>query len=167
IDAQKQKVLRRLTAQTLELPEGDRSLIEFSLPLDIKGTKLLTHSYKDKDDDQWLYLPSMRRVRRISSSGRSSSFMGSEFTYEDLSSQEIEKYHFNFLEIIQLDGHAIEKLEKTPKQKSGYSKMISYINPNLNSPVKVEYYDRKGDLLKVAEFQKFETFELAGKKQFR
>ena len=79
---------RFLTTRTLELTEdGDKSLIVFNSPRDVKGTATLTFTHKVGSDDQWLYLPSIKRVKRISSNNKSGPFVGSEFAYEDLSSQ--------------------------------------------------------------------------------
>ncbi len=80
-----------------EAGDGDKSIIVFNTPRDVKGTAILTHSHKKENDDQWLYLPSIKRIKRISSGNKSGSFMGSEFAYEDLSSQEVEKYTYTFL----------------------------------------------------------------------
>ena len=95
IDAYKSKTVRQMTGKTMETKsDGDKSLMVFQNPKDVKGTKMLTHTHKKGDDDQWLFLPSLRRVKRISSRSKTSSFMGSEFSYEDLGSQEIDKYQF-------------------------------------------------------------------------
>ena len=90
---------RNMTTKTLELIEdGDKSLIVFNSPKDVKGTATMTFTHKIGADDQWLFLPSIQRVKRISSSNKSGPFVGSEFAYEDLSSQEVEKYSYKFLE---------------------------------------------------------------------
>ena len=77
--------------------DGDRSLFIFDEPRDVAGTAMLVHSHKDAADDQWLYLPALTRVKRISSSNRSGSFMGSEFAYEDMSVPEVEKFTYRYL----------------------------------------------------------------------
>ena len=77
--------------------DGDRTLFVFDRPRDVKGTAFLVHAHKDEPDEQWLYLPALKRVKRISSSNRSGSFMGSEFSYEDLGAAEVEKYTYRFL----------------------------------------------------------------------
>ena len=90
--------VRRFRTRTLELiDDGDKTLSVFDEPADVRGTALLTHTHKTGDDDQWLYLPALKRVKRIGSSNRSGSFVGSEFSYEDLSSQEVEKYTYRWL----------------------------------------------------------------------
>ena len=91
IDSYGTRVSRKMKGTSMEGQNGeDRAITEFLSPADVKGTKLLTHSHKGEDDDQWLYLPAMKRKKRISGGARSSSFMGSEFSYEDLGSQDIE-----------------------------------------------------------------------------
>ena len=89
---------RSLSTKTLELTEdGDKSLIVFNSPKDVKGTSTLTFTHKVGADDQWLFLPAIQRVKRISSNNKSGPFVGSEFAYEDLSSQEVEKIHVQVL----------------------------------------------------------------------
>ncbi|MCG8379472.1 MAG: outer membrane lipoprotein-sorting protein, partial [Proteobacteria bacterium] len=87
---QGQESTRYLENKTLELTEdGDKSLIVFNSPKDVSGTATLTFTHKVGADDQWLYLPALKRVKRISSKNKSGPFMGSEFAFEDLTSQEV------------------------------------------------------------------------------
>jgi outer membrane lipoprotein-sorting protein len=168
IDAYGAKTTRLMKGMVMEVSEdGDKSISIFQNPKDVKGTKMLTHTHKSGDDDQWLYLPTVRRVKRISSSNKSSSFMGSEFSYEDLGSQEIEKYNYKLLNDIKIGGSAGWKLERVPKTKSGYSKMVMYVSQKYMNPVKVEYYDRKSELLKVAVFSNFKGFKAGTKSLWR
>ena len=95
---QGQESRRQLHIKVLEVADdGDKSLTVFDEPRDVKGTALLTHAHKQEADDQWLYLPALKRVKRISSSNKSGSFMGSEFAYEDMSAQEVEKFTYRYL----------------------------------------------------------------------
>ena len=90
---------KNLIFEELEDTLGDKSIIVFTEPRDVKGTSLLTHAnIEPKDDDQWLYLPALKRVKRISSSNRTGKFVSSEFSYEDLSTDEPEDYTFTWLE---------------------------------------------------------------------
>lgn len=157
INAHGDKIKRKMKAFTKERKnEGDYSINEFLWPADVKGTKLLTHAYKDKSDDQWLYMPAIKRVKRISSRNKSGSFMGSEFSYEDMGSQEPEKFKFKYLELTDVGGRKTHKMERIPTDKySSYSKQIVYEDLEYRMPTKVEYYDKKGELLKVAEFSNF------------
>ncbi len=89
-----QETTRDLSGKNLEVSgDGDKSMIVFKSPKDVKGTAVLTYTHKEGADDQWLFLPSINRVKRIASNNKSGPFVGSEFAYEDLSSQEIEKIH--------------------------------------------------------------------------
>ena len=171
-DAHGASTERIMKGKTLEVKgDGDKSLSIFEKPLDVKNTKMLTWSHKEGDDDQWLYLPSFKRWKRISSNNKSSSFMGSEFSFEDLGSQEPEKYNYKWLrdEKISVDGSSVNAwvLERKPKKKSGYSKQVLWMDQDKKNPAKIEYYDRKGELLKTAEFSKFKSYKISGKTVWR
>jgi hypothetical protein len=169
VDAYKSKTVRQMSGKTMEINgDGDKSLMVFKNPKDVKGTKMLTHTHKKGDDDQWLFLPSLRRVKRISSRSKTSSFMGSEFSYEDLGSQEIDKYNFNWIKDVKnKKGDALYILERKPKKKSGYSKMVMTISRKLKSAVKIDYFDKKGDLLKTGMFKNFKLYKVGSKKIYR
>ena len=168
IDAYGAKTTRIMEGKIREVKEdGDQSLMTFLNPKDVKGTKMLTHSHKGDDDDQWLYLPTIKRVKRISSSNKSSSFMGSEFSYEDLGSQEVDKYNFKWLKDVTIDGTKGWEVERVPKSNSGYSKMIMTVSSKYMNPTKIDYYDRKGQLLKEAVFSGFKSFKVGSKTLWR
>ena len=158
INAHGDRTTRRLEQRLLEVDgDGDRSLIEFASPSDVKGTRLLTWSHKRSDDDQWLFLPAINRVKRISSANRSGSFMGSEFSYEDLSSAEVEKYKHELLGEQEVDGRKAWKLRRVPLDaESGYSKLEELVDQAYKAPLVIEYFDRKGELLKTATFGGYE-----------
>ena len=157
IDANGHIRKRSMKMIVLERKGGNKSLMTFLSPADVKGTKFLTYEHLSKDDDQWLYLPAIKRVKRIASKSKSGSFMGSEFSYEDLSSFSAQKYIF--------DGNAQEKMvdgvkyyvgQRIPKSKySGYTKEISWVDAKRFLIKKVEYYDRKKELLKTATFDEY------------
>ena len=93
-----QESTREVRLKVIEVEgDGDRTMFVFDRPRDVKGTAFLVHAHKNEPDDQWLYLPALKRVKRISSSKQSGSFMGSEFSYEDLSAVEVEKYTHRYL----------------------------------------------------------------------
>jgi outer membrane lipoprotein-sorting protein len=147
-----QESIRMIRIKTLEVEDdGDMSLSIFDNPRDVKGTAFLTHSHKIGDDDQWLYLPALKRVKRISSRNKSGSFMGSEFSYEDIASQEVEKYTYRWLRDEIYDGRDCFVSERYPvdKKYSGYSRMVSWMDKEEYRPLKMEYYDRKNALLKT------------------
>ena len=95
---QGQESNRSIRIRMLEvLDDGDKSLTIFDSPKDIKGTAFLSHTHSLTADDQWLFLPALKRVKRIASANKSGPFVGSEFAYEDLTSQEVEKYTYKWL----------------------------------------------------------------------
>lgn len=100
-----QESVRELRNRSLEVADdGDKLLVIFDRPRDVDGTAFLTFTHKEGQDDQWLYLPALKRIKRISSNNKSGPFMGSEFAYEDLTSQEIEKYTYKHLRDEAVDG---------------------------------------------------------------
>ncbi|WP_457748647.1 outer membrane lipoprotein-sorting protein [Sulfurimonas sp.] len=161
INANNQKRERHMKMIILEKESGNKSLMTFLSPADVKGTKFLNYEHIHKDDDQWLYLPAIKRVKRIASKNKSGSFMGSEFSYEDLSSFSVKKYIFS--------GEAKEETingihyyvgKRVPVSKnSGYTKQISWVDAQTFLIKKVEYYDRKKELLKTAIFDDYKKIK--------
>ncbi len=136
--------------------DGDKSIITFLWPADVKDTRMLTWTHKTSNDDQWLYLPSLKRVKRISSRNKSGSFMGSEFAYEDIGSQEIEKYMYRYLRDESVGARQTQVIERIPVDKrSGYSKQVVWMDTTYNQAVKIDFYDRKSELLKTFTFSGF------------
>ncbi|MDF1879879.1 outer membrane lipoprotein-sorting protein [Sulfurimonas sp. MAG313] len=154
INAKGQKRKRHMKIIMLEKEAGDKSLMTFISPADVKGTKFLNYEHILKDDDQWLYLPALQRVKRIASKSKSGSFMGSEFSFEDLSSFNVNKYSYKGeASIVSLDGKKLYKGERFPiTENSGYTKNVFWIDTTTFLLHKVEYYDRKHELLKTAYF---------------
>ena len=157
---QNQTSQRDMRIKMLEVEgDGDKSLIVFDSPRDVKGTAFLSYSHATRADDQWLYLPALKRVKRISSSNKSGPFMGSEFAYEDLSSQEVEKYTYRYLREEQVAGDKGHVIERYPVDaNSGYSKQIVWVDEQHWRIHKIEYYDRKGDLLKNLVYQDYRLY---------
>ncbi len=149
---------RSLSNRILELTEdGDKSLIVFNSPKDVKGTATLTYTHKIGADDQWLYLPSIKRVKRISSNNKSGPFVGSEFAYEDLSSQEVEKYTYKFLKE---EGNLLFVEQDPVDPKSGYTRRIATYNKDKGYRLeKVEFYDRKNSLLKTLTYSDYKLYK--------
>jgi outer membrane lipoprotein-sorting protein len=151
--------LRRMRARVMETGAGDKRLIVFDEPGDVRGTTVLTHSHLDGSDDQWIYLPSLKRVKRIAGSNRSGPFMGSEFAYEDLASQELAKYSYQFLRDAACPGGQCYVIERRPADAtSGYSRQLVWIDHEEFRPWRVEYYDRKNTLLKVLQLEAYERY---------
>jgi len=160
------KIIRSMKSQTSELNDAEtRTLLEFLLPKDVKGTKLLTWSYDTKDDSQWIYLPAFKKIKRISSSSKTSSFMGSEFTYEDLRAASPEKYDYKFIKEEKTKGDTLWIYERRSKKKGGYSKQVVTVSKKYMSSISVDYYDRSSQLLKKGTMSDFQKFQV-GKKTF-
>jgi outer membrane lipoprotein-sorting protein len=142
---------RNIHSYTLEVEnDGDKSLVVFDTPRDVKGTAFLSYTHSNGPDDQWLYLPALKRVKRIASNNKSGPFMGSEFTYEDIASQEVEKYTYKYIRDEAYDGQDCFVLERYPVDKnSGYTRQIVWIDKVEYRHLKIEFYDRKDELLKT------------------
>ena len=167
-----EKSSRKIRNRTLEgHGDGDKSMSLFDDPADVKGTAMLTFSHGLNPDDQWLYLPALKRVKRISSRNKSGPFMGSEFAFEDLGSEEVEKYEHLFLREEACDGDQGWQCyvsQRIPAyQYSGYSKQIGWMDTKEYRPIKIEFYDRKGDLLKTLTWKNYQEYSIpSGEKTF-
>ncbi|MBL4630054.1 MAG: outer membrane lipoprotein-sorting protein [Paraglaciecola sp.] len=159
-NAEGEEVERKMRLKSLEmLDDGDKGLTIFDQPLDVKGTAFLNFSHATKPDDQWMYLPKLSKVKRIRSRNKSGPFMGSEFSFEDMSSFEIEKYKFKYLRDETFKSQACFVLEQVPVDKnSGYTKQIVWVDKEHYRALKIEFYDRKGSLLKELVNYDFKLF---------
>jgi len=157
---QGQESVREIRSKTLEVEnDGDKSLTIFDEPRDVQGTALLSFTHKEGPDDQWLYLPALKRVKRIASDNKSGPFMGSEFAYEDITSREVDKYTYRFLRDDRLDGMDVFVFERYPKdRKSGYTRQILWVDKEHYKERKIEYYDRKDTLLKTLLFRDYQLY---------
>ncbi|MCY4641315.1 MAG: outer membrane lipoprotein-sorting protein [Gammaproteobacteria bacterium] len=159
-DRQGRESIRQMRFKVLEVPgDGDKSLFVFDQPRDVQGTALLTHAHINTQDDQWLYLPALERVKRINASKRSGSFMGSEFSYEDMSSPEVEEYTYKFLRDESCGELTCTVIEQVPvDKKSGYSRKIIWQDTGELRTWKMELYDRKGSHLKTLTFANYKQY---------
>jgi len=153
---------RKLKISTLEVPDesvGDKGLIVFSIPRDIKGTALLSHAKILEPDNQWLYLPALKRVKRISSRNKSGPFVGSEFAFEDITGQELDKYNYVWLREEACGAFVCDVIERRPRyENSGYTRQIVWVDQTHRQPRKLEYYDRKDALLKTQTFEDYRLY---------
>ncbi len=152
--------VRYMKYRVLEVKEdGDKILIIFNRPPDIKGTAVLNYSHKIDNDDQWIYLPALKRVKRISVANKSGSFVGSEFAYEDIVSQEVEKYTYRWLRDDVYDGQLCFIIERYPVYaNSGYTRQVVWIDQSEYRTLKVNYYDRKNEPLKTLTFKGYKQY---------
>jgi hypothetical protein len=156
--------VRDLWIKSLEVSEpklGDMSVTIFDKPRDIKGTAFLSHTKIFDPDDQWLYLPALKRVKRISSANKSGPFVRSEFAYEDLVSQEVERYSYKWLRDEACGDLECYVVERTPVyEHSGYTEQIVWLDKTDFQPRKLEFYDRKDSLLKTLMLTGYHTLEM-------
>lgn len=146
---------RKMLTYAMKTASGvNRSMLVFMAPKDIRGTGLLTWEQKDRDDDQWLYLPASKKEKRISSSGKKNRFMGTDFAYEDMRPEDLDAHKYSLLGSEVIDGndcYVIEALPATAKEKkeSGYSKRSIWVRKDIFFTVKADFYNKRGRLFKT------------------
>ena len=174
INASGKERVRKVTQMTKTDKNGLRkSLIRFLSPADVKGTGLLSIENEGRDDDNWLYLPALRKVRRISGSNKTDSFMGSDFTYEDLETEDLNDYNYKLLGEDKINDMETWKIEALPKasilDKTGYSKRVLWITKKHHLVVKVKFFDKSGafskelagsDIRKIDNANKWRLFRI-------
>ncbi|MCZ6644543.1 MAG: outer membrane lipoprotein-sorting protein [Gammaproteobacteria bacterium] len=146
---------RLLRIKQLEKPDdGDKLLVVFDTPKSLKGSALLSFSHKVEPDDQWLFLPAVKRVKRIASRNKSGPFLSSEFAFEDLTLQEVEKFTYRYLRREMLDDvECFVVQRKAVDVYSGYSKQIVWLDTEAFRIQQIEYFNRRGDLMKTLKVQ--------------
>lgn len=158
-----QETVREFSFSTLEKENesvGDKSMIIFQSPRDVEGTALLSHAKILDPDDQWLYLPALKRVKRISSSNKSGSFVGSEFAFEDFTITELNKFTYSYVGEEEVDGMTMDVIERFPRyEKSGYTKQVTWLDQDIFQPRQVQFYDRKGELLKTLTLSDYREYD--------
>ncbi len=149
-DPRGDSVKREVVQALLEGKSGDKSVVRFMTPADIRGVAALTHEKIGGTDDSWLYLPASRRVRRISGANRTGSFQGTEFTYEDLSSLSVERYGWTYIRDSRVKGEPVYVLEAKPRyRETGYSKILISLHRSHFRAEKMEFFDKAGRKLKT------------------
>ena len=158
------KRVREVTAYSKDYGSEKKTVMMFMLPADVKGVGYLSFSYNDasKSDDRWLYMPALKKAKRISGSSSQDYFMNTDFTYDDISGHKLDDYTYTLLAEETVDGKNCWKIESVPVQKSMYSKYVSWIDKESLVQVKAE----QGSLLKaltVSGIEKKDGFWTAGK----
>ncbi len=161
IDKRGQKRLRTLVTATKDYPEGIKIFTRFYTPADIDGTAFLTWENENGDNDQFLYLPALRRVRRVVSSQKKNRFVNTDFTYEDLERRKVALDDHRILRTETFAGHSCWVLESTPKKASSsqYGKRVSWIAQDLNMTLRVDFYDPNGKPLKRLLFSSLKDID--------
>lgn len=164
---QGEKSERNMRLRALEVisdTDGDKSLTYFSSPADVQGTALLSFTHFKTPDDQWLYLPALKRVKRIASANKSGSFVGSEFAFEDLLAQEVPRFTYKFLReeacpTEEAKGLSCFVSERFPTyENSGYTRQVSWVDKKDYQVRKLEFYDRKSEHSKTLMFTGYRQY---------
>ena len=153
---------RRMEVRAKERGDsGDMSIMRFHEPRDVRDTAFLTHGNLGQADDQWLYLPSIRRIKRINSANRSGPFMGSQFSFEDMASFQIDKYSYRLIDEREWAGAVHYVLELIPTDKnSGYERIVYFIEKRRMTLTAADYVSKKtGKISKRLKNYEFEQFE--------
>jgi len=139
--------------------DGDKTLMIFDTPKDQKGTALLTFSHVNEDNDQWLYLPALKRVKKIASRNKSGPFVGSEFSFEDIGGSEVAEFEYKYLREEMFESQKCFVVASFPKDKySGYTSKITWIDQKHYRSLKTEFYDRKKSHLKTLKARDFRIY---------
>ncbi|MBE0662777.1 MAG: outer membrane lipoprotein-sorting protein [Bacteroidales bacterium] len=153
--------VRQLKQFIKNYDDVEKKIMFFLSPADVRNTSFMNWSYTDgRDDDQWIYLPALKRVRRISSDSKSDYFMGSDFTYDDMGDRHPNEDTHTLLREETINGKASYVVESVPKDATYmYSKTITWVMKDNFLGLKREFYDRNGKLLKVLNIKKFDKIE--------
>jgi len=173
VDARGKERVRTIKQISGSFASGDKKLMVFQSPADVRGTSFMNWSWNEagRNDDQWIYLPALKRVKRISSEGRSDAFMGSDFTYDDLGDRHPSEDTHVLIGSETVDGEACWVVESVPKDpKDFYSKTTTWISKTKPLGVKRDYYDKRGTLLKtlrIAEAERIAGVWVIAKTEMR
>ncbi len=151
INPQGKERRREMTILRKNLGSGgeQRYYIYYHAPADVKGTTFMVWKYPAREDDRWIFIPAIKLVRRIAADDKRSSFVGSDFTYEDVSGRELKDETHSLLGEGDLDGRPVYRIESVPKAKVDYVRRLSWIDRERGLPLKEEYYDVRGELLRT------------------
>jgi hypothetical protein len=145
-----QQRLRELTMLRKNYPAGEQKyFIYFHSPADVAGTTFMVYKYPNRDDDRWLFIPAISLVNRIAARDSRSSFVGSDFTYEDISGREPTADLHMLLKEDEINGHKVYVVESTPQTQAEYARKVAWIDQVTFLPLKEEYYDTQGVLYKA------------------
>ena len=145
---------RTFSLRSINKDDGTKQMIWFLSPPDDKGVSFLKIEYDDRDDEMRMWLPAFKKIRRISAKKRSDSFMGSDMSYEDMSSRQLDEFIFTLIGQEVYDSISCYLLKSIPKGniRTEYSQHITWIDSTLLIPLKEESYDKSGQLLKEKYF---------------
>jgi hypothetical protein len=166
IDKRGKKRVRRLGIFSKDKGEDTLRLMFFLEPADVKDTAFLTWDYDDpdKDDDQWLYLPALRKTKRIASSDKSGSFMGSDLNYSDMTDRNLEDYDFTLKKEMEVKGVKTWLIESIPRSKkvikeTGYKKSLIFVRQDNYVVIRAVNWVKDGGYLKYVDVRRLELID--------
>ncbi len=154
--------VRKIKQFSRDFGKVEKKIMFFVAPADVKNTSFMNWSYDDpnKSDDQWIYLPALKKIKRISAENKSDYFMGSDFTYDDLGDRKVDDDTHTLLREETIDGVDYWVIQSVPKDEDYmYSKTITWIRKDNLIGLKKEFYDEDGELLKILKIVKFENID--------
>ena len=152
VDSKNRERVRSLKQLSASFGTADKKIMEFQSPADVRGTSFMNWSYADtgRSDDQWIYLPALKRVKRISSDGKGDSFMGSDFSYDDLGERQPGKDEHRIIGSDKIGDEECWVIESRPRDSSySYSRTVSWISKTSPIGFRRDYYDARNQLLKT------------------
>jgi outer membrane lipoprotein-sorting protein len=150
---------REILTYTAEIKGIRKSLIKFLEPADVKDTSFLHIENPKGEDEQFLYIPAIKKTRRIAGSQRSSSFMGSDFSYSDFEKRDVDAGEHSLIKEENYNGQDVYVVESIPRDEPDYSKFVQWIRKDNFVPVRIDFYDKKGNLIKRLEVEKLENID--------
>jgi hypothetical protein len=161
IDKNGKERVRELSTFRRDVAEDTHQIIFFRSPADVKDTGLLIYDYDsaERDDDQWLYLPALKKTKRIASGDKSGSFMGSDFTYADMTTRDLDAYDYTLMKEGEVRGHRVWQIEALPRlekeiEETGYTKSVFFVRQDNYVVVRALHWVKKGDRLKYMDVKK-------------
>jgi len=166
IDKSGNQRIRKIRSYRKDKGEDKQTIMFFLSPADVKDTGFLTYDYDgaDKDDDQWLYLPALKKTKRIAAGDKSGSFMGSDFTYADMSERELDNYDYKLMKEAEVDGVKVWQVEAVPNtedeiEETGYTKSVVFVRQDNDVVIRSVNWVKKGKRLKYMEVKKLEQID--------
>ena len=158
--------LRTIRTFSMDVGEDTWSIMFFLDPADVKDTGFLTYDYDDasRDDDQWLYLPALKKTKRIASTDKSGSFMGSDFTYADMTERNLDNYDYELLQTGEIDGVPVWVVQAVPNtekeiDETGYTKQVLFVRQDNFVMVRAKSWLKKGGRNKYFDVKKLEQID--------
>ena len=166
IDKNGNERVRELRRFVRDVGADTQSLLFFLHPSDVKDTGFLTYDYDNaaRDDDQWLYLPALRKSKRIASSDKSGSFMGSDLSYSDMTDRDLDEYDFRILKEDQVNGEKVWLIESKPRseetvKETGYTKSVAFVRQDNFVVIRAIHWVKEGNKLKYQDVRKLELID--------